>query len=75
MATRCALKCNFPVIFINEIPGNYYVNNYIPDLSKIPPVLESGDYMIECKVFDKDGKFLNGLQTYGQMIFLPSVAG
>lgn len=56
---------------ISFFKGNYVINNYLPDLSKLPTaILKSGDYMGECKILDKDEKFLAGVQTFGQLIYV-----
>jgi hypothetical protein len=43
--------------------GTYHINGYKADFSKLPPVLDSGDYMIECK-FQTGGKDINGIKAY-----------
>lgn len=44
----------------------YYVKNYYPDISKLPPVFPSGDYMFECMAFIKD-ELIQGFKLYGQL--------
>lgn len=44
----------------------------MPDLSKIPTtILQSGDFMVECKFFDKNDNLIIGTQIYGQIIYIP----
>jgi Protein of unknown function (DUF1091) len=62
---------NFPPIGTCPWPkGNYWIHNYIPDISKFPPIMESGDYMGECKFYDKNGTYLNASRTYIQIIHI-----
>lgn len=72
MSMACRYKTEKKINYKSKLCpliGNYVINNYLPDFSKLPTALmQSGDYMLECKFFDKDGKFLNGIQTYGQLI-------
>ncbi|KAL7026591.1 hypothetical protein ACKWTF_005092 [Chironomus riparius] len=49
----------------------YNIKNYLPDMSKVPPVFESGDYMVECKI-SKGGEFIQGTVTYSQMYNIAS---
>ncbi|CAG9801676.1 unnamed protein product [Chironomus riparius] len=57
----CAFKNGF----------TYFIKNYLPDLSKIPPVIGSGDYMLECKIF-KGEEFIQGFKTYAQVYNIPN---
>jgi hypothetical protein len=67
---------NFPPLktcdFKKEV--KYYVKNYLPDLSKVPPVFESGDYMVECKIL-RGEELIQGTITYSQIYNIASAAG
>jgi len=54
--------------------ASYYIKNYLPDLTKVPPVFESGDYKVECKIY-KAGEFIQGTITYSQMYNIASALG
>jgi hypothetical protein len=56
------LKCNIPA-------GKYYVNGYWPDMSDIPPVLRSGDYLADIQLL-RDGKLLQGSKVQFHIINL-----
>ena len=49
----------------------YELVNYLPELSNVPPVFQSGDYMIECKM-TKAGEFIQGYKVYLQVHNIPS---
>lgn len=65
------LVSDFPPLDTCPWPaGTYTINGYHPDLSKIPPFIESNDYMVKCLV--KDGEtVLNGMQIYGTVLSVP----
>lgn len=65
---------NFPPIKSCDFKSGtiYYVKNYMPEISKIPPVMASGDYMLECKIFKGD-EFIQGFRTYVQIYNIASV--
>lgn len=63
---------NFPPIPSCDFkPGTYTVDNYLPDMSAVPPVIDSGDYSLEVKVF-QDGtdeeNFVNGYRLYASVL-------
>lgn len=45
----------------------YHIYGYHPDLSKVPPFLDTGDYMLECQLL-KDEEILNGIQVYASLM-------
>lgn len=49
--------------------GVYHINGFQPDFSKIPPVIGSGDYMLECTV----GTFVCLNISKNSLFFLKSV--
>lgn len=49
------MKCDIPA-------GTYNLKGYAPDTSSVPPVLSSGDYMIDGKLFRSD-EFLQSFQA------------
>jgi hypothetical protein len=51
-------------------PRVYKIHGYQPDLEKLPPILDSGDYMVECQLL-KDGAMVNGMQVYGSVLNIP----
>jgi hypothetical protein len=56
--------------------GDYKVESYAPDLEKIPKnIMESGDYMMECKLCDQSGELVKGIQVFGQVINIPPGQG
>jgi hypothetical protein len=58
---------NFPPIGSCDFKkGSYEVDNYMPDLSKLPPVFESGDYMVECQG-KKNDEIINGYKLFAQI--------
>ncbi|KAG5684484.1 hypothetical protein PVAND_013716 [Polypedilum vanderplanki] len=58
---------NFPPLGTCDFKkGKYEFENYMPDLSKVPPVFESGDYMVECQAL-KNKELINGYKIYGQV--------
>jgi hypothetical protein len=64
---------NFPPLkscdFVNGY--TYYIKNYLPDISKFPPVVSSGDYMADCKILQNE-EFAQGFQAYLQLFNIPS---
>lgn len=50
-------------------PGKYYLNGYYPNMTNLPPLFESGDYMIEAKLYEdteyKDMK--QGMRIYANI--------
>lgn len=56
-------NCDFKV-------GKIFVNDYMPDLSTLPPVFQSGDYMIDFKIM-KNGEMLNGYKVIANLIVIP----
>lgn len=53
-------SCDFPV-------GVYTVTNYVPNIDKLPPIFESGDYAMEVKLFIK-GTYINGYTLYASIL-------
>jgi hypothetical protein len=51
---------------------SYFIKNYLPDLSKVPPVMSSGDYMAECNISRAD-TFIQGFRAYIQIYNFPSI--
>ena len=49
----------------------YNVKNYLPDLSKVPPVFQSGDYMVECNGY-RGEEFIQGFKIYAQVYNIAS---
>ena len=47
----------------------YHIFGFQPDLSKIPPVVEQGDYMVECQ-FNEGEKMLNGIKVFGSLVMV-----
>lgn len=47
--------------------GKYTIFGFQPDLSKIPPVVDTGDYMVECQ-FKKDEDLLNAIKIFGTVM-------
>jgi len=47
--------------------AEYHINGYDPDLSQVPKILETGDYMVECRI-EKEGAILNGYRVYASII-------
>lgn len=45
----------------------YHINGYQPDLSKIPPVADTGDYMVECQ-FKRGDNIVNGMKVYASVL-------
>jgi hypothetical protein len=37
--------------------------------------MESGDYMMECKLCDQSGELVKGIQVFGQVINIPPGQG
>ena len=64
---------NFPALGTCDFTkGNIYkVINYLPSLDKVPPVFQSGDYMIECNI-TKGVDFIQGFKVYGQIYNIAS---
>jgi len=53
--------------------GRYQVNNWVPDLTKVPPVaFESGDYALECEMSYGEEKIC-GYRVYMQVTHMPSI--
>lgn len=50
--------------------ATYHIFGYQPDFSKMPPVFNTGDYMLECQI-RKDEKMLNGIKVFGNVLSLP----
>lgn len=51
-------------------PNTYHINGYHPDLSKVPPIADSGDYMIECQIKRGD-EIINGMKVFGSVLNKP----
>lgn len=47
--------------------GELKIHGYEPDLSKIPPVIDTGDYMVECKLLS-DGEMVQGMKIFGSVL-------
>ena len=47
--------------------GIYHIYGFSPDLSRIPPILDSGDYMVEFQ-YRKGEEILNKLQIFGTLL-------
>lgn len=54
------LKCDLPA-------GTYTFNGYLPDTSKLPPVVRSGDYMSKVKL-TRNGEILQITECYFHII-------
>ena len=65
---------NFPPLGTCDFKNGftYFIKNYLPDLSKVPPVFQSGDYMLECKLY-RGEEFIQGFQTYSQIYNIASI--
>lgn len=58
---------NFPPLGTCDFKtGTIIIKDYLPDLSKVPPVFESGDYQLECKAL-RGGEIIQGLKFFGQV--------
>jgi len=58
---------NFPPLGTCDFKtGTIIIKDYLPDLSKVPPVFESGDYQLECNVI-RGGEIIQGLKFFGQV--------
>lgn len=58
---------NFPPVGTCDFKtGTLILKDYLPDLSKVPPVFESGDYQLECNVI-KGKEIIQGLKFFGQV--------
>lgn len=44
----------------------YVIKNWLPDLSNVPPVFESGDYMVDCTALRNEESF-QVIKVYGQV--------
>lgn len=47
--------------------GTYYIKNWHPNLSNVPPVFETGDYMVDCSVSLNEQVF-QVIRLYGQIL-------
>lgn len=47
--------------------ATYHIFGFQPDLSKVPPVLDTGDYMVECQIKCGD-KLLNAIQIFASVM-------
>lgn len=45
-----------------------FVDGWFPDMSKFPPVLKSGDYMVDIRYISSEGELLQGWKMYGHAI-------
>lgn len=55
---------------VNTCPwpaATYHIFGYQPDLSKIPPVIENGDYMVECQLLQGE-EILQGFKIFGSIL-------
>lgn len=53
--------CPFP-------PGVYHVNNlYLGNMTGLPAIISSGDYMTNTTIYDKNNNFLQGFQIYANV--------
>lgn len=68
-----AVSENFPPIGTCDFKkGNVYkIINFLPKLDKIPPVFQTGDYMVECQVL-KEGETIESMKIYGQLFNIAS---
>lgn len=53
-------------------PATYHLYGFHPDLSKIPPFLESSDYMVECQ-FKEGEEVKNAVKVYASLINMGTV--
>jgi len=60
---------DFPKPGVCPWPAKTYqmINGYEPDLSTIPKILETGDYMVEIRI-EKKGELFNGYRVYASII-------
>lgn len=67
---------NFPDVGMCDFTKGkvYKIINYLPELDKVPPVFQSGDYMIECNI-TKSENFIQGFKIYGQLYNIASGVG
>lgn len=62
------LVSDFPDIETCPWPAKTYtISGYQPDLSKIPPVADTGDYMVECQ-FKRGDNIVNGIKVYASVL-------
>lgn len=53
------------------IPAGIYTiskEGWSPDMTNVPPFLQSGDYILEIVYFDRHGQMLQGWQIYVNLI-------
>lgn len=63
---------NFPPLDSCEFKkGVYFIKNYLPDVKNLPPVFQSGDYMLEC-LLHKGDELIQGYKLFGQLYNIPS---
>jgi hypothetical protein len=62
-----SLKCPFQ-------PGTYHANNLLANFTGLPPIFETGEYMIHMDGF-KDGAMVQSIQIYVTMINMVMGAG
>lgn len=59
---------DFPDIDTCPWPARtYHIFGLQPDLSKIPPILDNGDYMIECQLTQGE-EVLQGFKVFGSVL-------
>lgn len=59
---------NFPEFPNCEFsPGIYHINDYLPDVSKLPPIFESGDYKLEVRI-EQGEELINGFEIEVEII-------
>lgn len=68
-----ASSTNFPPLGTCDFTKGtiYEIINFLPNLDKVPPVFQSGDYMVECKIFKGD-EIIQGLKVYAQLYNIAS---
>jgi hypothetical protein len=49
----------------------YSIKNYLPNLERVPPVISSGDYMIDCQV-SREKELIQGVKVYAQIFNIMS---
>jgi hypothetical protein len=68
------ITTDLPPVSVCPWPAKtYHLHGYHPDLSKLPPFLDTGDYMLECRIL-QDEKILNGIQVFASVLKLSPMA-
>lgn len=64
-------KTDFPDLGVCPWPARvYHINGWNPDLENLPPIVDTGDYMVECKLL-REEEVLQGMQIYGSVLNIP----